>query len=78
MREQYYYVLNHEQEFKDVFAPLGYTMIINRSLRVIQLINSHGIGRVPFLKYESIILLLLRILYVEKSCLPIQKRSWSQ
>ena len=66
MQERYYYVLNHESEFQQIFSPIGYTLIINRSLRVIQLVNNYGTGRVSFRKYESIILLILRLLYMEK------------
>ncbi len=66
MRERYYYVINHEASFQEIFAPIGYTLIINRSLRVVQLVNSHGLGRASFRKYESILLLLLRLLYMEK------------
>ena len=66
MRERYYYVVNHEAEFQEVFSPIGYTLIINRALRVAQLVNSHGTGRVSLKKYESIMLLILRLLYMEK------------
>ena len=65
-REQYYYVINHEESFRQIFLPIGYTLVVHRNLRVIQLINNHGSGRVILKKYESIILLILRLLYVEK------------
>ena len=65
-REKYYYVINHEESFRQIFLPIGYTLVVHRNLRVIQLINNHGSGRVILKKYESIILLILRILYVEK------------
>lgn len=65
-REKYYYVLNHEETLKEVFRPLGYTVVIHRNLRVIQLINNHGTGRVVLKKYESILLLILRLLYIQK------------
>ena len=65
-REKYYYVINHEESFKQIFLPIGYTLVVHRNLRVIQLINNHGSGRVILKKYESIILLILRLLYVEK------------
>ena len=52
--------------FQKIFTPIGYTLNINRSLKVVQLINSYGYGRVSFRKYESIILLILRLLYIEK------------
>lgn len=66
MREKYYYVINHEESFREVFQPLGYTIVIHRNLRVIQLINSHGTGKVALKKYESIMLLILRLIYIQK------------
>lgn len=65
-REKYYYVINHEESFRQIFLPIGYTLVVHRNLRVVQLINNHGSGRVILKKYESIILLILRLLYVEK------------
>ena len=65
-REKYYYVINHEESFRQIFLPIGYTLVVHRNLRVIQLITNHGSGRVILKKYESIILLILRLLYVEK------------
>ena len=49
-REKYYYVINHEESFRQIFLPIGYTLVIHRNLRVVQ----------------SIILLIFRLLYVEK------------
>ena len=65
-REKYYYVINHEESFRQIFLPIGYTLVIHRNLRVVQLINNHGSGRIALRKYESIILLIFRLLYVEK------------
>ncbi len=65
-REKYYYVINHEEEFRQLFHPIGYTLVIHRNLRVVQLINNHGNGRLGLKKYESIMLLIFRLLYVEK------------
>ena len=65
-REKYYYVINHEASFRQIFLPIGYTLVIHRNLRVVQLINNHGSGRILLKKYESIILLIFRLLYVEK------------
>lgn len=65
-REKYYYILNHEESFRRLFQPIGYTLVIHRNLRVIQLINNHGTGRLALKKYESIMLLIFRLLYVEK------------
>lgn len=65
-REKYYYVINHEESFRHLFQPIGYTLVIHRNLRVVQLINNHGTGRLAIKKYESIMLLIFRLLYVEK------------
>ena len=65
-REKYYYVINHEEAFRSIFQPLGYTLVIHRNLRVVQLVNNHGTGRLSLKKYESIMLLIFRLLYVEK------------
>ena len=65
-REKYYYVINHEESFRQIFLPIGYTLVIHRNLRVVQLINNQGSGRIALRKYESIILLIFRLLYVEK------------
>ena len=65
-KEKYYYVINHEESLRQIFLPIGYTLVIHRNLRVVQLINNHGTGRVVLKKYESIILLIFRLLYVEK------------
>lgn len=65
-RDKYYYVLNHEESLRKVFQPLGYTIVIHRNLRVIQLINNHGTGKVLLKKYESILLLILRMIYIQK------------
>lgn len=66
MREKYYYVINHEQSFRQILQPIGYTLVIHRNLRVVQLVNNHDMGRVALKKYESIMLLIFRLLYVEK------------
>lgn len=65
-REKYYYIINHEESFRQLFQPIGYTLVIHRNLRVVQLINNHGTGRLLLKKYESIMLLIFRLLYVEK------------
>ena len=65
-REKYYYVINHEDAFRNIFQPIGYTLVIHRNLRVVQLVNNHGTGRLSLKKYESIMLLIFRLLYVEK------------
>lgn len=65
-RDKYYYVINNEESFRQLFQPIGYTLVIHRNLRVVQLINNHGRGRLSLKKYESIMLLIFRLMYVEK------------
>lgn len=65
-REKYYLITNNEEELQSLFRPLGYSIIVNRNLRVAQLVNLHEMGRIEFQKYETILLLILRLLYVEK------------
>ena len=65
-REKYYYVINHEESFRQIFQPIGYTLVIHRNLRVVQLVNNYGTGRLVLKKYESIMLLIFRLMYVEK------------
>ena len=65
-REKYYLLTNNEEEMHEIFRPLGYSIVINRNLRVAQLVNLHELGRVELRKYESILLLIFRLLYVEK------------
>lgn len=65
-REKYYYVINNEESFRQIFQPIGYTLVIHRNLRVVQLVNNHGTGRIALKKYESIMLLIFRLMYVEK------------
>lgn len=65
-REKYYLLTNNEEELQEIFRPLGYSIVINRNLRVAQLVNLHEAGRIELRKYESILLLIFRLLYVEK------------
>lgn len=65
-REKYYYVINHEESFRQIFQPIGYTLVIHRNLRVVQLINNYGASRIILKKYESIMLLIFRLMYLEK------------
>lgn len=66
MREKYFDVINHEADYRELFRPLGYTLVIHKALRVVQVINRYPSGRVELRKYESILLLILRLLYVQK------------
>ena len=65
-KSDYYFILNHRQEFKQYLEVLGYRLEINEEYGVIQLTNPKDYNRVNLKLFESIILLILRILYDEK------------
>ena len=60
-REKYYLITNNEEELQTIFRPLGYSIVINRTLRVAQLVNHHEWGLT--LKHNSEPTRLLRIAY---------------
>ncbi len=62
----YYYILNNRDAFDSFFDLLGYELIIREDLGVIALYNPFGTGRIQLKKIESILLLILRLLYIEK------------
>lgn len=65
-KSDYYFILNHRSEFKQYLEVLGYRLEINEEYGVIQLTNPKDYNRVNLKLFESIILLILRILYDEK------------
>lgn len=42
MREKYFDVINHEADYRELFRPLGYTLVIHKALRVVQVISRGG------------------------------------
>ena len=65
-KSDYYFVLKYRSEFKTYLEVLGYRLEINEDLGVIQLTNDYNYNRLNLKLYESVILLILRILYDEK------------
>ncbi len=65
-KSEYYFVLKYRTEFQEYLAVLGYRLEINEECGVIQLTNPQNYNRKNLKLYESIILLILRILYDEK------------
>ena len=65
-RKDYVYVRENRAEFAAYFDLLGYELKINEDQGVIGLYNTFGTGRLSLTKYESILLLILRLLYIEK------------
>jgi hypothetical protein len=65
-KADYYFVKKYHKEFQEYLAVLGYRLEINEEYGVIQLTNPLNYNRYNMKLYESVILLLLRIIYDEK------------
>lgn len=62
----YYFVLKYRTEFQEYLSILGYRLEISEEFGVVQLTNPQNYNRLNLKLYESILLLILRILYDEK------------
>lgn len=62
----YNFILNNREFFNKYFDFLGYELIIEEQCGVIALNNPSGSGRVHLKKVESVLILILRLLYIEK------------
>ena len=65
-KQDYMFVLQNKELFIPYFELLGYQLQINQDQGVIGLVNQFGQGRLQLTKYESIMLLIFRLLYIEK------------
>ena len=66
-KEDYFFIHTHKSYFIEYFDLLGFNIKIDESYGVISLESSVNSGRINLKKIESIILLILRLLYIEKS-----------
>lgn len=65
-RNDYIFIVQNKGLFIEYFDLLGYKLEINDMLGVVALTSANGTGRLRLKKIESIILLILRLLYIEK------------
>ena len=65
-RSDYYFVMKYRDRFRTYLDVLGYRLEINEEYGVIQLTNPQNYSHLNLKLFESIILLILRILYDEK------------
>ena len=65
-KSDYYFILRHRPVFDRYLDVLGYQLEINEEYGVIQLLNRENYNHLQLTMYESIILLILRILFDEK------------
>lgn len=66
-RDRYYYAINHQEELKKLFLQLGYTLAFHPApLKVVMLVNEYEGTQAKLSKYESVVLLICRLLYLQK------------
>jgi hypothetical protein len=65
-RNDYIFIVQNRELFIEYFDLLGYKIEINEMQGVVSLTNVAGTGRIRLRKIESVILLILRLLYIEK------------
>lgn len=62
-KSDYYFILRHKEVFERYLDVLGYVLEINEEYGVVQLVNRENYNHVRLKLNESIILLILRILW---------------
>lgn len=65
-RADYYFIQKHREKFARYLSVSGYRLEINEEYGVVQLTNPQNYNRYNMKLFESILLLILRILYDEK------------
>ena len=65
-KADYYFVIKYRERFSDYLSHMGYRLEINEGYGVVQLTNPLNYNRYNLKLFESVILLILRILYDEK------------
>lgn len=65
-KSDYYFVLKFRKQFQEYLSILGYRLEINEEYGVIQLTNPQNYNRYNLKLMESVVLIILRILYDEK------------
>lgn len=65
-RGDFYFIMKYKEKFQEYLSILGYRLDINEEYGVVQLVNMQNYNRYNMKLFESIILLILRILYDEK------------
>ncbi|WP_235219586.1 MULTISPECIES: DUF4194 domain-containing protein [Paenibacillus] len=65
-RSDYIFIIQNKDLFIEYFDLLGYKIEINDIHGVVSLTSINGTGRLRMRKIESVILLIVRLLYIEK------------
>lgn len=64
--EKYFFVINYRELFEEYLKIMSYELIINRELGVVQIKNTRNANSLKLRKEETLILLILRMIYHEK------------
>lgn len=65
-KADYYFITKHKEKISNYLSVLGYRLEINEEYGVVQLTNPQNYNRYNMKLFESVVLLILRILYDEK------------
>lgn len=65
-KSDYYFILRYRKIFEEYIKVLGFRLDINEEYGVVQMINQENTNRLNLKLAESIILIIIRILYDEK------------
>lgn len=65
-RQDYYYILRQRPALEEYLGVLGLSLEISEQYGVVQLTSREGVGHVSLKLADSVVLLILRILYDEK------------
>lgn len=65
-KSDYYFIIRHKTEFMQYLDVLGFSLDINEHYGAVQLVNREGYNHARLKLAESIILLILRVIYDEK------------
>ncbi|MDD6282872.1 MAG: DUF4194 domain-containing protein [Oribacterium sp.] len=65
-KADYYFILRQKEALEEYLGVLGLTLEISEQYGVVQLVSREGLGHLNLRLADSIILLILRILYDEK------------
>ena len=65
-RQDYIYIKDNKDSFILFFDMLGYDIRIDEEIGLISIKNRNGTGRLQFTKFQSIMFLIIKLLYLEK------------
>ncbi len=71
-RQDYIFIRENREVFRTFFDLMDYEVKIDEDLGLVSLYNRRGSGRLQFTKFESIMFLILKLLYLENETIYLQ------